>query len=270
MKDDISDIVEYYNSDPEHETNRLERHQLELDLTWRYLERYLPARGKILEIGAATGRYTIDLARRGYQVTAVDMSAGLIEQCARHLAEAGLAKQVRLVVADARDLGTITESDHDAVLLMGPLYHLMLESDRQLALQQARARLRPGGVIFSAFISRYGVLGDIMQNIPDWVDDPEVASFMTRGCRPDDSPRGGFRGYFARIEEIIPLHEGAGFETLALAGMEPAISANDDSYNCLEGSRRQKWLDLLYAISAEPSLVGASRHLLYIGRKPGQ
>jgi len=53
--------------------------------------------------------------------------------------------------------------------------------------------------------------------------------------------------------------------------VEPAISASDDDerYNKLEGERRQLWLDLFYEISSEPSIVGASRHLLYIGRKIG-
>jgi hypothetical protein len=78
---------------------------------------------------------------------------------------------------------------------------------------------------------------------------------------------GGFRGYFAKVSEISPLHEALGFETLALVGVEPAISADDESYNKLQGEQRQRWLDLLYEISAEESISGASRHLLYIGRK---
>jgi len=53
--DDSSDIAMFYGSDSERESARLEEHQLEQDLTWRYLNRYLPAQGTILEIGAATG-----------------------------------------------------------------------------------------------------------------------------------------------------------------------------------------------------------------------
>jgi hypothetical protein len=58
-----------------------------------------------------------------------------------------------------------------------------------------------------------------------------------------------------------------GFETLVVAGIEPAISADDDSYNKLQGKERQLWLDLLYEMSTEESIIGASRHLLYIGKK---
>ncbi|MFN2143845.1 MAG: class I SAM-dependent methyltransferase, partial [Anaerolineales bacterium] len=80
MKDDISDIVEMYDRDPDSEHERLERHQLEFDLTMKALAQYLPGKGSILEIGAASGRYTVALVRLGYQVTAVDLSEALAEK----------------------------------------------------------------------------------------------------------------------------------------------------------------------------------------------
>jgi SAM-dependent methyltransferase len=269
MIDDISDIAAYYNNDPEVERSRLDRHQLEYDLTWRYLDRYLPSDGSILEIGAATGRYTLGLARRGYAVTAVDLSARNLEVCRRSLAEAGLEGRARLVLADARDLREVTEKDFDTILLMGPLYHLVEEADRQTALKEASDRLREGGIFCSAFISRFGIMGDLMKKLPDWIENQEeVRYLLEKGRSPDNAPRdGGFRGHFANASEIIPFHEAVGYETLVFAGVEPAISADDESYNKLEGELRRLWLDLLYEISAEESILGASRHLLYIGRK---
>jgi SAM-dependent methyltransferase len=268
MIDDVSDIAAFYNSDPEREHCRLEQHQLEYDLTWRYLNQYLPSQGSILEVGAATGRYTLELAKRGYTLTAVDLSATLIEECRKSITDEGLERQVRLVVADARDLGEVAEKGFDAVLLMGSLYHLVVESDRKVALKEAFDRLREGGIIFSSFISRFGIMGDLLKNVPGWIEDQaEVRSVLERGKRPDDFPRGGFRGYFAQASEIAPLHEGLGFETLVVAGVEPAISADDESYNKLQGKERQLWLDLLYEMSTEESIIGASRHLLYIGKK---
>lgn len=271
MRDDISDIAAYYNSDPEREHLRLERHRLEYDLTWRYLDQYLPGHGTILEVGAATGRYTLALARRGYNLTAVDLSTANLETCQKALAEAGLEERVRLVQADARDLAGVRDRDFDAALLMGPLYHLGQESDRKLALQQVFDRLRDGGVLFSAFISRLGIMGDLIRDLPNWVEDQvAVRSHLQTGKRPDGYPRSGFRGYFAHVDEITPLHEEIGFETLALAGVEPGISADDESYNRLEGEQRRLWLELLYEISAESPIIGASRHLLYVGKKtPG-
>jgi len=268
MIDDIRDIAAYYDHESEREHNRLERHQLELDLTWRYLDRYLPVQGSILEIGAATGRYTLELAKRGYRLTAVDLSAVQLEKCRQRLTDEGLEKQVQLVVSDARLLAEVPEREFDAVLLMGPLYHLVIEDDRRAALKQAYSRLRKGGVLFSAFISRFGILGDLIKNIPDWIEkQEEVRALLEQGRDPADLPHGGFRGYFAKISEIAPLHEMMDFETIVLAGTEPAISADDESYNSLKGKQRQLWLDLLFMVSAEKSILAASRHLLYIGKK---
>jgi S-adenosylmethionine-dependent methyltransferase len=266
--DDLSDVMDYYNHNLENEHTRLERHQLEHDLTWRFLKRYLPKQGSILEVGSATGIYTVELARQGYLVTAVDMSEALLDECRRRLNENGLETQVRLFLADVRDLNEISDRNFDAVLLMGPMYHLVAETDRKKALEEVYLRLIKGGVIFSAFISRYGVLGDLLKKMPDWIEaQVEVRSFLNVGKRPDQFPRGGFRGYFARAEEITPLHEAIGFQTILLAGVEPAISADDESYNSLEDLQRELWLNLFEEISTQESIIGASRHLLYIGSK---
>jgi hypothetical protein len=128
--------------------------------------------------------------------------------------------------------------------------------------------MRGGGIIFTSFISRFGIMGDLLRNLPGWIEkQTEVRSLLRRGKRPDDSPRGGFRGYFAEVSEIAPLHEAIGFETLTVLGIKPTISADDESYNRLEGIHRELWLDLLYEISAERAILGASRHLLYIDNK---
>ncbi len=268
MIDDIHDIAAYYNNDPEREHSRLERHQLEYDLTWRYLNQYLPPQARILEIGAATGRYTLELAKRGHTITAVDMSASLLATCKKCVTAEGLEKQVRFVLADARDLSEVSEEEFDVVLLMGPLYHLVAEADRKAALKEALERLREGGILFSSFISRFGILGDLLKNTPDWIEKQvDVSSILQSGKDPDDYPQGGFRGYFAQPSEIAPLHEEIGFDTLLIAGVEPSISADDESYNKLEGKQREQWLNLFCAISTEPSILGASRHLLYIGKK---
>lgn len=271
MIDDISDIAAFYNSNPQGEHDRLDQNQLEYNLTWRYLEHYLPPQGSILEVGAATGRYTLELVKRGYALTAVDLSAALLEECRNRIAQEGLESRVRFIVADARNLVEVGEQKFEAVLLMGPLYHLIAEADRKAALKAAFNRLQAGGIFFSVFLSRLGVISHLLKTAPNWIEtQAEVRSLLEKGKRPDEAPRGGFRGYFAEVSEIVPLHETLGFETLALAGVEPVIAADDESYNKLQGRQRQLWLDLLYAVSQEQSILGASRHLLYIGKKKAE
>jgi S-adenosylmethionine-dependent methyltransferase len=268
MRDDINDIAATYDQDVDAEDARLVMHQLEYDLTCRYLERYLPPAGSILEIGAGTGRYTLALCRRGYSVTAVDLSSALLERCRLRLAAAQLDGLVQLVVADARDLQTVPAMTFDAVLLMGPLYHLIFEEDRRQAIRQAAEHLHKGGVLFSTHLSRLGVLGDLLRKTPEWIEHRDVVrSLLDQGKRPDHLPRGGFRGYFASVSEIRPLHETLGIQTIVLAGIEPAISADDESYNTLQTPQRDLWLDLLEAVSSDETAIGASRHLLYVGRK---
>jgi len=107
-----------------------------------------------------------------------------------------------------------------------------------------------------------------MRRMPEWIERGEEVRFLLdRGRRPDDLPRGGFRGYFARVSEIRLLHEALGIQTLVLAGVEPAISADDESYNRLPPSQRDRWLNLLEEVSTDETTLGASRHLLYVGRK---
>lgn len=124
-------------------------------------------------------------------------------------------------------------------------------------------------MIFSSFISRYGIWGDVMKNIPESIDDQaDVRSVLDFGRDPEGRQVHAFRAYFAKVSEIAPLHEKSGFRTLVVAGVEPAISADDESYNRLEGTRRKLWRDLMYELSTEESIIAASRHLLYVGMKP--
>src|SRR5258708_16812085 len=109
------------------------------------------------------------------------------------------------------------------------LYHLVFEEDRRQAVRQAADRLRSGGLLFSTHLSRLGILGDLMRRMPEWIErGQEVRFLLDRGRPPDDLPRGGLRGYFARGSEIRPLSEALGIHTVVLAGGEPAISADDE------------------------------------------
>jgi len=266
--EDISGIRDMYDAQWEREDSRLTRHQLERDITWRYLEKYLPAGGRILEIGSATGNYTLELAKRGYKVTAVDISPNMVSGTQARVREAGLEDRVSISIGDGRVLAGVPENEFNAALMMGPLYHLQSEEERMVCLRRVFACLKPGGILFSAMISRYGVLGQIMEEKPELILNPQhFDSHLKNGREPEDFEKRGFHGYCCVIDEIRPLHEAAGFQTMVIAGAEPAISADDGSYNGLTGEVRQGWLDLLFRISTEPSMIASSRHLLYIGRK---
>ena len=98
MTDDISDIAAYYNRNPQAEHRRLEENQLEFDLTWRFLDKYLPPEGEILEIGAGTGRYTLGLLERGYTVTAVDLSEEILKECQKNVTQSGFQEKAQFIL----------------------------------------------------------------------------------------------------------------------------------------------------------------------------
>jgi SAM-dependent methyltransferase len=269
MPDDISDIRAFYDSNVDKEEGRLARHPIEHDITWRYLEKYLPPSGKILDIGAGTGAYAIPLAERGYTVTAADLSPELIGTCQKKIENSGLSEKITCLVADARDLSAVTENDFDAVLLFGPLYHLVLEEERKMAIRGAFKRLKPGGILFSSFISRYSFWLDIMKIFPYQISKHKYIESVLETGWGEGLPLWDavFRAYFATVPEIAPLHEQLGFKTLALAGLEPVGAGSEETYKNLTEEQRKPWLDLLVKLSTEQSIIGASAHILYVGEK---
>jgi SAM-dependent methyltransferase len=115
--------------------------------TWDLFERFLPGSGRVADIGGGPGTHASHLAGLGYEVVLVDPVPGHIEHAS---ADAGFSSRL----GDARDL-PLPDASFDAVLLMGPLYHLPDAADRQLALREALRVLRPGGRLLAEVISRY-------------------------------------------------------------------------------------------------------------------
>jgi S-adenosylmethionine-dependent methyltransferase len=180
---------------------------------------------------------------------------------------AAFENNITCLAADARDLSKVKETDFDAVLLMGPLYHLILEEDRKKAVKEAYAKMKAGGIIFSSFISRYGIWSDVMNKLPHYIEfQDNVKSILEKGWEKKfPAWESTFRAYFTTVSETVPLHEQQGFKTLTIAGVEPG--GTDESYKKLSDTQRKLWLDLLFSISTEQSIIGASNHLLYIGQK---
>jgi S-adenosylmethionine-dependent methyltransferase len=267
VSDDISDIRKFYSEHVEEEAVRLERYQIERDVTWRFFEKYLPEKGNILEIGCATGVYTIPLAKRGYNVTAVDLTPENIKACKKRVAVEGLKESVTCHIADARDLSSIPGKNFDVVLLMGPLYHLVLEADRVKALQEVNARMKKGGILFSAFLSRYGIWTSVMKAMPHMIEaQDDVWSNIKYGRDSDHpSPDIVFRAYMADPAEITGFHKKMGFKKLVLAGVES--TGVSGVYCTLNNKQKNLWLDLMVTLCTEKSVLGASPHLLYVGQK---
>jgi len=129
--------------------------QVEFLTTMRYIEKYLPplsadaeAAPHILEVGAGTGRYSRAIADRGYAVDALELTAHNIEVFRTHLTP---AQNITLAQGDALDLSRYADGTFDMTLVLGPLYHLFTEADKQQCIREALRVTKPGGVIFAAW-----------------------------------------------------------------------------------------------------------------------
>jgi len=174
-------------------------------------------------------------------------------------------------VADARRLPQESGSAA-AVVVMGPLYHLPESTDRLLALREAARVLTKGGVLVAATISRYAsALDGLSKNL---AKDP-----LFRAIRDRDLQEGQHRNrsgnldyfttaYFHRPEDLVQEIRSAGFADAFALGVEgPAWILSDFDARWDDGEQRRDLLDLLRALEREPSILGASAHLLGIGRK---
>lgn len=272
-----SAIERYYQEGPASEWERLERHRTEYAVTLRELDAWLPpAPAAILDIGGGPGRYALDLTARGYRVTLLDLAGANLDWARRVAEERGLALH-RVIQGNALDLSALPACDamrpaegYDAALLMGPLYHLLSEADRARAVAQAWATLRPGGRIFAAFCARYAAVRDLATRSPLTLLERRAEWEATARTGVYHAGQGvGFTdAYFADPNEIEPLMAGAGFTRLDLLGCEGVVVRNEEAVNALTGAAWEAWVEVNYRAGHEPSLYGASDHLLYVGQKP--
>jgi ubiquinone/menaquinone biosynthesis C-methylase UbiE len=265
----MSDIVrQYYDGNADHEWERLANDRTEFALTMRALREHLPPPpADVLDIGGGPGRYAIELTRGGYRVTLADISEAELRVAEGKAAEAGVSLD-RVLAADARRLDAFAAASFDAVLMLGPLYHILEEAGRRNAVSEALRVLRPGGRLFAAFIVRTAVLRFWARYDPSVVsgDFPRYAAHLQTGEVRDNK---GFTDVsLVHPAEAAPFMESCGCVTLDLIGVEGVINFISDKVDKLEGEAWEGWMDLNYRLSKDASNHGCAGHLLYVGEKP--
>ena len=146
-KDIIIDKYTEYDEDIRLVSDR--GHNVEYLTTMRYIQKFLKPDAKILEIGAATGRYSIALAKMGYEVMAVDLTPKNVEVMK---SKSDGLKNFNCMVADALDLGMFEDKSFDMVLNLGPMYHLFNKKDKQKVVNETIRVAKKGGICMFAYI----------------------------------------------------------------------------------------------------------------------
>ena len=263
-------VERYYDAGAQYEWERQDRNRTEFAVTWRALDDYLPKPpATILDVGGGPGRYSVELARRGNTVTLFDLAGNNLSFAQTKAAEAGVAL-AGCVQGNALDLSRFEDSGFDAVLLMGPLYHLLELDQRRTAVREARRVLKPGGVFFASFITRYAPLCDLARSTPDQLLDrwSDYSRILETGQHQLGITGVGFTdAYFTHPSEVKPLMEEAGLASRDLVACEGVVSMVQEQLNPLTGEVWERWVDLNYRLGRDPCVHGMAAHLLYVGHK---
>lgn len=245
--------------------------RLERERTREILERFLPPPpARVLDVGGAAGVHALALAERGYAVHLVDPVPLHVAQ-ARAASGAATRPLASVAQGDARALAQ-PDGSCDAVLLLGPLYHLTGKPERLQALREARRVLRQGGVVFAAAISRFAsLLAGLSERI---LGDPVFAAMVVRALRdgqhrnPTADARYFTTAFFHRPGELRNEVSEAGFDVEALLAVEgPAWLAAGFDALWDDPRQRETLLALVRQVESAPELLGASAHLIAVGRK---
>jgi S-adenosylmethionine-dependent methyltransferase len=242
---------------------------VERAITVRWLERLAPANAEVAEIGVGGGIYSEFLARKGCRLWLVDVSARLAEAAAARLRGAGLGGSIAgISLESATRLDSLPGGAFDAVLMLGPLYHLCALEARRQAVGEAARILKAGGLLFAAGINRLAYLRDFFRLFPHVVC--ERVAFHEQYLRdgnldPEHAPPIG-HAHLSTYAEFRALFVSE-FEELAFTGVESFSAAWQPTLNDLPPAEAEGWLDLIERTGQTAEGLGLSDHFLYVGRK---
>ena len=255
-------LTDYYSHYDE-EGRLLSRHgSVEYLTTMRYIEKYLKPGMRILEIGAATGRYSHALARMGYQVDAVE----LVEHNIRIFNEKTQpGEHVTIRQGNAKDLSFYGDDTFDMTLLLGPMYHLFTVEEQRQALSEAIRVTKPGGLVYAAYCGNEATMiqycfGRGMIRNPHLRSKIDPVTF-----KASSDPAELFQLY--RREDIDALLEGFRVERLHYVGTDLATNYMRQTIDEMDDELFELYLAYHFSICERSDLVGASHHVLDILRK---
>lgn len=262
----VTDIIrDYYDQSVEIEWERIDNRP-EFLITCRYIDRYVKAGDKVLDIGGGPGRYSIRLAKKGCDVTLFDLSPQNVSFARKKAAEMGLT--LNALSGDVRTVDENIKGEFDCILLMGPLYHLLEESDRIKAINASLRLLKPGGVIFVSFINVFAGIIYTMKHEPESITNANAFEYYKAVLEDRNYAGEAFtQAFFIHQREVLPFMAQFPIEKLYYFGQESITSPCESNIMSQPQEIIDAWLDMAEALAELEHLLSWSEHLMYVGRK---
>ncbi len=253
-------VVDFYNNYDEDSRLAKKSRCPEYLTTMKYIEKYLKPDSKIIEIGAGTGRYSVTLASKGYEVTAVDLVEHNIDIMKKKVKP---HHKIEIHQGNACDLSFIESNKYDMVLLLGPMYHLFNGEDKHKALSEAIRVAKKGGVIYSAYVNNDTTVYSYFnkREILNWVNQ----GVLTNTYHFKSIPKEVIELY--RKSDIDELMKNYNVTRLHYVGTDMLSNFLGFSVDNLNYREFEEYMKFMSNICEREDCVGLSSHTLDIFRK---
>ena len=250
-------ITEYYNNYDEE--GRLNLRKPEYLTTMRYIQKYLKPGSKILEIGAATGRYSITLADMGYDVTSVELVKSNLDILKSKIKP---HHNITVFQGDARNLSFIENDVYDIVLLLGPMYHLFNDEDKMTAISETLRVAKKGGIIYSSYCNNDTTVHQlfVQHKIFNYYPECFYESFHAKSI-----PELVFE--LCRKEDIDRIMSHFNVQRLHYVGVDMLTNCFDEAFDEMCDEEFDLYMNYHYSICEREDMIGLSFHMLDIFRK---
>lgn len=263
LKNKVTELELYYNKFNEEKRLDSRHGQVEFVTSMKYIHKYLAkielekpkSQIKILDVGAATGRYSVPLAEEGYDVTAVE----LVKHNLARLKAKG--SSVKAYQGNAMKLKRFEDNSFDLVLVFGPMYHLHEKEEKLKALSEAKRVVRPGGIILVAYImNEYSVITYAFK-------EKHIKEGVAEGMLDETfhcTKKANELYSFVRTEDIEDLNRTIQLERLQIVAADGAANYIRSFLNALDEEEFQYFIDYHLTTCERGDLLGASGHLVDI------
>ena len=266
MEDCVRIVQNYYDSDVQKEWDRFERHPFEFMITKRMMDRYIKPGDKILDIGGGPGRYSIYYAKKGCDVTLVDLSAENIKFALEKAKEANVG--ITAVSGDAREVGKFIKGKFDHIFVMGPMYHLLDEKDRIKALNEAVSLLKDRGMIYVSFILMFAGMIYYMKNASEMLLSESEQIFIDTVLKGNSYAGDAFtKAFFIYQKDILPFMDKFNLDKKHLFGQESILAPCELNILNQPPEVINKWVEIAEQLCEREELLSYSEHAMYIGQK---